>query len=98
MARHKAVANWTRRADIFTKDYIIIPINENLHWFLGLVCYPWMVGMVSYNKLYAEYNYDQCQLIPDFADTNIDPTIGDVGTEEIKILPTDVRVSCHLNS
>ncbi|KAM7542789.1 hypothetical protein Aperf_G00000000130 [Anoplocephala perfoliata] len=49
--------------------------------------------MVSYNKLYAEYNYDQCQLIPDFADTNIDLTIGDVGTEEIKILPTDVRVS-----
>ncbi|VUZ52139.1 unnamed protein product [Hymenolepis diminuta] len=89
MARHKAVATWTRRSDIFTKDYIIIPINENLHWFLGLVCYPWMVGMVSYNKLYSEYNYDQCQLVPDFADTTFDPNVGDVGNEEIKVLSTD---------
>nr|CUU97455.1 hypothetical transcript [Hymenolepis microstoma] len=91
MARHKAVATWTRRSDIFTKDYIIIPINENLHWFLGLVCYPWMVGMVSYNKLYSEYNYDQCQLVPDFADTTFDPNVGDIGNEEIRVLPTDAQ-------
>lgn len=92
MLRHRAVANWTRRSDIFTKDYIIIPINENLHWFLGLVCFPWMVGMVSYNKLYAEYNYDQCQLNPDFADTTFDPCMGDVGNEDIKVLPGDIQV------
>nr|CDS22080.1 sentrin specific protease 7 [Echinococcus granulosus] len=91
-SRHAAVANWTRRVDIFTKDYIIIPINENLHWFLGLVCYPWMVGMVSYTKLYADYSFDQCRLIPDFADTNnVEASFGDVGIEEVKNLPTDER-------
>ncbi|VDM18133.1 unnamed protein product [Hydatigera taeniaeformis] len=92
MSRHAAVANWTRRVDIFTKDYIIIPINENLHWFLGLVCYPWMVGMVSYTKLYADYSFDQCRLIPDFADTNnVEASFSDIGIEEVKALPTDER-------
>ncbi|KAL5105440.1 Sentrin-specific protease 7 [Taenia crassiceps] len=92
MSRHAAVANWTRRVDIFTKDYIIIPINENLHWFLGLVCYPWMVGMVSYTKLYADYSFDQCRLIPDFADTNnVEASFGDVSIEEVETLPTDER-------
>ena len=52
-----------------------------------------MVGMVSYTKLYADYNFDQCRLIPDFADTsNIEASFGDVGFEEIKILPTDQQV------
>lgn len=69
------------------------PLLSSLHWFLGLVCYPWMVGMVSYTKLYADYSFDQCRLIPDFADTNnVEAPFGDVGIEEVETLPTDGRV------
>ncbi|PAA76542.1 hypothetical protein BOX15_Mlig016695g2 [Macrostomum lignano] len=46
--RHETVAKWTRKVDLFTKDFILIPINENCHWFLAVICFPWMVGMVNY--------------------------------------------------
>ncbi|CAH8651765.1 unnamed protein product [Schistosoma margrebowiei] len=69
-AQHANVAKWTRRVDLFSKDYIIIPINECAHWFLGLVCYPWMAGMVSYTALYREEVYHLCQLTEKFTDVD----------------------------
>ncbi|VDL97455.1 unnamed protein product [Schistocephalus solidus] len=92
MARHSNVAKWTRRVDLFSKDYIIIPINENLHWFLGLVCYPWMAGMVSYTKLYEAFAFDLCQLNPEFVDVDhIHVGQVDIGQEELTVLPTDKK-------
>ncbi|XP_054715336.1 sentrin-specific protease 6-like [Uloborus diversus] len=38
--RHSQVKTWTRHIDIFSKDFIIIPINQNVHWFLAIICYP----------------------------------------------------------
>ncbi|KAG8196365.1 hypothetical protein JTE90_009583 [Oedothorax gibbosus] len=38
--RHNQVKTWTRHVDIFSKDYIIIPVNQNVHWFLAVICYP----------------------------------------------------------
>jgi len=32
--------SWTRRVNIFEKDYLFIPINERLHWTLMVVCFP----------------------------------------------------------
>ncbi len=34
------MAKWTRRVDIFAKDFLFVPICESLHWTLALVCYP----------------------------------------------------------
>ncbi|KAJ6501078.1 hypothetical protein C8R47DRAFT_970452, partial [Mycena vitilis] len=34
------VRTWTSRFDLFAKKYIIIPINERLHWYLAIICYP----------------------------------------------------------
>lgn len=31
---------WTKTADIFDKDFIIVPINESLHWFLAVIYNP----------------------------------------------------------
>ena len=31
---------WTSRDDIFSKKYIVIPINENYHWYLALIINP----------------------------------------------------------
>ncbi|EFO91472.1 CRE-ULP-2 protein [Caenorhabditis remanei] len=33
-------ARWTRSMDLFTKDYIIIPINEDLHWMVIAIINP----------------------------------------------------------
>jgi len=31
---------WTGGIDIFSKQYLIIPINEHMHWNLAIVCFP----------------------------------------------------------
>jgi sentrin-specific protease 7 len=38
--RHARVANWTKNVNIFEKDFVIIPINEQSHWFLAIICFP----------------------------------------------------------
>ncbi|XP_075708889.1 sentrin-specific protease 7 isoform X2 [Rhinoderma darwinii] len=40
--RHHRVKTWTRHVDIFTKDFIFVPVNENCHWYLVVICFPWM--------------------------------------------------------
>merc|ERR1712038_200653 len=38
--RYKHVRKWTKEIDIFSKDFLIIPINERFHWSLIIICYP----------------------------------------------------------
>ncbi|XP_031569362.1 sentrin-specific protease 6-like isoform X2 [Actinia tenebrosa] len=40
---HSQVKKWTRNVDIFSKDFIIVPINESSHWFLAIFCFPNLV-------------------------------------------------------
>ncbi|KAF2871254.1 hypothetical protein BDV95DRAFT_58101 [Massariosphaeria phaeospora] len=35
---YPAVERWTSREDIFGYDYIVVPINENIHWYLAIIC------------------------------------------------------------
>ncbi|EJC97929.1 uncharacterized protein FOMMEDRAFT_171324 [Fomitiporia mediterranea MF3/22] len=37
---HKSVRKWTAKVDIFKKKYIIVPINENIHWYLAIIYNP----------------------------------------------------------
>ncbi|KAJ8762611.1 hypothetical protein K2173_008050 [Erythroxylum novogranatense] len=34
------VHKWTRKMDLFGKDYVFIPVNFNLHWSLLVICHP----------------------------------------------------------
>ncbi|XP_052310501.1 probable ubiquitin-like-specific protease 2B isoform X4 [Populus trichocarpa] len=34
------VHKWTRKMNLFEKDYIFIPINYSLHWSLIVICHP----------------------------------------------------------
>ncbi|XP_022744686.1 probable ubiquitin-like-specific protease 2A isoform X2 [Durio zibethinus] len=34
------VCKWTKKVDIFEKDYIFIPVNYSLHWSLIVICHP----------------------------------------------------------
>jgi sentrin-specific protease 7 len=40
--RHARVASWTKNVNLFEKDNIIIPINENQHWFLAIICFAYL--------------------------------------------------------
>ena len=60
--RHSRVKSWTKKVDIFEKDYLVIPINERNHWFLAIVCFPWLTGPVTVKdnkpiKLYPQQTY-----------------------------------------
>ncbi|KAJ6471198.1 hypothetical protein DFH09DRAFT_1220447 [Mycena vulgaris] len=37
---YESVRKWTSKFDLFDKKYIIIPINENLHWYLAIIYHP----------------------------------------------------------
>ncbi|XP_052189252.1 probable ubiquitin-like-specific protease 2B isoform X2 [Diospyros lotus] len=34
------VRKWTRKVNLFEKDYIFIPVNFNFHWSLIVICHP----------------------------------------------------------
>ncbi|KAG5678957.1 hypothetical protein PVAND_008575 [Polypedilum vanderplanki] len=38
--RHQRVQSWTKNVNLFEKDFIIVPINEQSHWFLAIICFP----------------------------------------------------------
>ncbi|KAL8739741.1 MAG: hypothetical protein Q9190_007485, partial [Brigantiaea leucoxantha] len=35
---YAAVQKWTRGVDIFTYDYLVVPVNESAHWYAAIVC------------------------------------------------------------
>ncbi|KAK7412170.1 hypothetical protein VNO78_03619 [Psophocarpus tetragonolobus] len=39
-AAFQRVRKWTRKVNLFEKDYILIPINYSLHWSLIVICHP----------------------------------------------------------
>lgn len=55
MQGHASVAKWTRRVNLFDKDFVLIPINENSHWFLAIICFPWLVGTINYAGLLGSH-------------------------------------------
>ena len=61
---HKAVERWTSKVDIFTYDYIVVPINEATHWYLAIIC---NVGNIVRKPIQEDFGDDAVE----------DPTIVD---------------------
>ncbi|XP_030642285.1 sentrin-specific protease 7 isoform X2 [Chanos chanos] len=38
--RHQRVRTWTRHVDIFSKDFLFVPVNQEAHWYLVVICFP----------------------------------------------------------
>ncbi|CAL8087334.1 unnamed protein product [Orchesella dallaii] len=55
--RHARVKKRTKNVDIFEKDFLIVPINENYHWFIAIICFPGLQGYHDYNSLELLPNY-----------------------------------------
>lgn len=37
---HSGVKSWTSKIDLLSFDYLVVPINQDAHWFLAIVCNP----------------------------------------------------------
>ncbi|KAJ8350772.1 hypothetical protein SKAU_G00259020 [Synaphobranchus kaupii] len=45
--RHQRVRTWTRHVDIFSKDYLFVPVNQEAHWYLVVICFPGLLDPQS---------------------------------------------------
>ncbi|BEI96124.1 hypothetical protein CcaverHIS631_0110730 [Cutaneotrichosporon cavernicola] len=39
-AGYDAVKRWTRKVDVFSKKFILVPVNESYHWYLAVIYNP----------------------------------------------------------
>ena len=51
---YAAVQKWTKNVDIFTYDYLVIPINESWHWYLAIIC-----NLTAINRNFSETGQGQ---------------------------------------
>ncbi|GAO19523.1 hypothetical protein UVI_02040620 [Ustilaginoidea virens] len=35
---YDGVKSWTAKIDLFSYDYIVVPVNEHAHWYLAIIC------------------------------------------------------------
>lgn len=40
LINYEGVKSWTSKIDIFSYDYIVVPVNEEAHWYLAIICNP----------------------------------------------------------
>lgn len=39
-AAFERVKKWTRKVNVFEKDFVFIPVNQSFHWSLIIICHP----------------------------------------------------------
>ena len=35
---YEGVKKWTDKIGLFNRDFVIVPVNENLHWYVAIIC------------------------------------------------------------
>ncbi|KAK9764120.1 hypothetical protein K7432_008646 [Basidiobolus ranarum] len=73
---YERVKKWTSKIDLFEKDFIFVPINENLHWYLALICFPAL--------LLANTSFDQLVVNPETKDDKTGSDINPIDVQSIK--------------
>ncbi|KAK4694057.1 hypothetical protein P7C70_g8811, partial [Phenoliferia sp. Uapishka_3] len=48
---YSTVRKWTAKFDIFDKKFVIVPINEHLHWFLAIIINPGAILAASTKRV-----------------------------------------------
>ncbi|PYH96107.1 cysteine proteinase [Aspergillus ellipticus CBS 707.79] len=52
---YEGVQKWTRTVDIFSHDYVVVPINESAHWYVAIICnLPNLRGIASETSALGE--------------------------------------------
>ncbi|CAJ0576359.1 unnamed protein product, partial [Mesorhabditis spiculigera] len=59
MENYKSIARWTRNVNLFEKDYVVVPIVDEYHWYLVVVSNPsGMIFSASQDSAELEANKD----------------------------------------
>eukprot|EP00043_Microstomoeca_roanoka_P012997 m.126838 g.126838 ORF g.126838 m.126838 type:complete len:109 (-) comp15644_c1_seq3:66-392(-) len=35
-----SVRRWTKKVNLLQKDFLVVPINEDCHWYVAIICFP----------------------------------------------------------
>lgn len=63
---YEGVEKWTRNVDLFSYDYIVVPINEDAHWYLAIICnLPYLEGIMDESKPPVSQQLSDNQEIPE---------------------------------
>ncbi|KAL4918494.1 hypothetical protein BDW62DRAFT_200868 [Aspergillus aurantiobrunneus] len=63
---YEGVEKWTRNVDLFSYDYIVVPINEDAHWYIAIICnLPYLEGIMEENKIPTSRPSSEVQEIPE---------------------------------
>ncbi|ORZ11332.1 hypothetical protein BCR41DRAFT_357046 [Lobosporangium transversale] len=54
---YESVRSWTNKIDIFSKKFIIIPIHENVHWYLAIISNPGLL-LSTENRIDTDADID----------------------------------------
>ncbi|KAK1359169.1 putative ubiquitin-like-specific protease 2B [Heracleum sosnowskyi] len=56
------VHKWTRKLDLFEKDYIFIPVNFSFHWSLIVICHPAEVANLKDEEMKKLANLEEKEM------------------------------------
>ncbi|KAL4886247.1 hypothetical protein BJY04DRAFT_205003 [Aspergillus karnatakaensis] len=66
---YEGVAKWTRNVDIFSYDHIVVPINEDQHWYLAIICnLPHLEGILDVANPPASRGPSEVREVPETPD------------------------------
>ncbi|RMZ79750.1 hypothetical protein DV738_g3120, partial [Chaetothyriales sp. CBS 135597] len=68
---HAGVARWTKNIDIFSRDFVVVPVNDNLHWYLAIIC-----NLSAFTKARSHDGYDEQEHSADGGGIHIEGTGG----------------------
>lgn len=95
---YDGVKSWTAKLDLFSYDYIAVPVNENAHWYLAVICNtPKLLEPAEHSSLHG--------LIPTEASglrrpespimTTVEREMSDISLEEITVTRRSSRQLSH---
>ncbi|CBF74074.1 hypothetical protein AN8192.2 [Aspergillus nidulans FGSC A4] len=70
---YEGVAKWTRNVDIFSYDYIVVPINENAHWYMAIICnLPYLEGIGEEEKPLPSESRAEVEEVPETPEPHLE--------------------------
>ncbi|XP_042644631.1 sentrin-specific protease 7 isoform X2 [Tyto alba] len=90
--RHRRVRTWTRHINIFSKDYIFVPVNEECHWYIAVVCFPWLEAAVYEDCPHQNSLYHQPQQSP------LQSESGNTRTGSVLVFPSNFKDEVEMDA
>ncbi|KAG0377638.1 hypothetical protein BGX24_005741 [Mortierella sp. AD032] len=82
---YNSIKSWTAKVDIFSKKYIIVPIHENLHWYLVVIVNPGlllqMAETIEQTKVTVAPMKSDAGLLPESVDNSDYGNVSSPGSE-----------------